>query len=351
MLLMPAIGRDGAFSSPPALGGPLLFGRLWEKIGIADVLGEVLRTAASSSPSSAPCSRHLAPAVRLGIGSRLRLLAADYDIPEPMASASTILPRHGLARRRAGRAARGCAAPRCVKDVMGLRSARSVASLRRFDPACLAGAPLRPLRGPPRLAAGGVARRPSPGAGSARPGRAGAAAPRSPRVAVAARVSRASPLGRARGWARAPARPGPRAPCAASGAARALGRRRASSPPAAGASRPLGRARRARASPAPPLRPAAPPGAALAGAPRSARPAPPPARSASRRRRARRPRLPPLRPASLSHPSRRPGSPSPGGPRPARARRAARRGPGRARARWVRLGSFSAGNRSIAHRR
>ncbi len=36
------------------IGGPLLFGRLWERLGIAEVLGELLASRGLSLPSSAP---------------------------------------------------------------------------------------------------------------------------------------------------------------------------------------------------------------------------------------------------------------------------------------------------------
>src|SRR5674476_358684 len=43
VLLINALDEDGSLSiAAKRIGGPLLFGRIWERLGIADVLGELL---------------------------------------------------------------------------------------------------------------------------------------------------------------------------------------------------------------------------------------------------------------------------------------------------------------------
>src|SRR5215475_7017932 len=59
VLLISALDHDaeGALSaSAKRIGGPLLFGRIWERLGVADVLGDLLKSAPSSLRSSAPSS-------------------------------------------------------------------------------------------------------------------------------------------------------------------------------------------------------------------------------------------------------------------------------------------------------
>ena len=54
------------------IGGPLLFGRLWERLGIAEVLASCSRAAVLSLPSSAPSS----PASCIGCSCRGPIAAA-----------------------------------------------------------------------------------------------------------------------------------------------------------------------------------------------------------------------------------------------------------------------------------
>ena len=85
--------KDGAFSmSAKRIGGPLLFGRLWEQSGVADVLGEVLKDRAFEfAVERAVFAATLHRLFVFGIGSRLRFLASLTTIfREPMASPSTI---------------------------------------------------------------------------------------------------------------------------------------------------------------------------------------------------------------------------------------------------------------------
>ena len=111
-------------SMPPAstarrIGGPLLFGRLWERLGMDDVLEELLcRAAGSDSPSSGPCSspRCTGSSSPAPTGPATSWMA-DYSIPGPASFTASLLPRHGLARRRDRGKAEGALAPRCVKDV------------------------------------------------------------------------------------------------------------------------------------------------------------------------------------------------------------------------------------------
>jgi hypothetical protein len=102
------------------IGGPLLFGRLWQRLGIAEVLGDLL----SGRGFEFPVERAVFVSVlhRLFVSGSDRACEkwmADYDIPRVAA-----LQLHHLYRAMAWLgeelepAGEGALAPRCVKDVI-----------------------------------------------------------------------------------------------------------------------------------------------------------------------------------------------------------------------------------------
>src|ERR1035437_10080946 len=112
---------DGSLSiAAKRIGGPLLFGRIWERLGIADVLGELLKHRAFEFA--------VERAVFVGTLHRLFVSGSDrdcsswmedYDIPGVDG-----LDLHHFYRAMAwlgeemGEKAEGALAPRCVKDVI-----------------------------------------------------------------------------------------------------------------------------------------------------------------------------------------------------------------------------------------
>jgi DDE family transposase len=113
--------EDGAFSmSAKRIGGPLLFGRLWEQIGIADVLGEVLKD--RGFEFAVERAVFAATLHRLFVSGSDRDCASwlvDYDIP-----GTDGLSLHHFYRAMAWLGEEleeqpaGALAPRCVKDVI-----------------------------------------------------------------------------------------------------------------------------------------------------------------------------------------------------------------------------------------
>ena len=115
VLLINALDEDaeGALSvAAKRIGGPMLFGRIWERLGVADVLADLAEGARVRVFGRARrVRRRPASAIRLGIGSRL--LVVDGGLRHPRrrrARSASLLPGHGLARRggggEAGRGAR-----------------------------------------------------------------------------------------------------------------------------------------------------------------------------------------------------------------------------------------------------
>ena len=107
VLLINALDEDaeGALSvAAKRIGGPMLFGRLWERLGVADVLADLLKDAGVRVFSRARrVRRSPASAVRLGIGSRLFVVDGGLRHPRRRrARPASLLPRHGLARRGGG---------------------------------------------------------------------------------------------------------------------------------------------------------------------------------------------------------------------------------------------------------
>jgi hypothetical protein len=105
VLLIQARDRDEAFAlSAKRIGGPLLFGRLWESLGIADVLGDLLKERSFEFPVERAI--FTATLHRLFVsGSDRDCLSwmRDYEIPDAKdLGAASLLSRHGLDRRGAG---------------------------------------------------------------------------------------------------------------------------------------------------------------------------------------------------------------------------------------------------------
>ena len=74
VLLINALDEDaeGALSvTAKRIGGPMLFGRIWERLGVADVLTHLLKERALEPGRARRVRRRAASAIRLGIGSRL----------------------------------------------------------------------------------------------------------------------------------------------------------------------------------------------------------------------------------------------------------------------------------------
>ena len=80
-------------------GGPLLFGRLWERLGIAEVLGQLLTDRGFEfAVERAVFASVLHPAVRIGLGSQLREM--DRRLPDHRdrrVAAASLLPGDSLA--------------------------------------------------------------------------------------------------------------------------------------------------------------------------------------------------------------------------------------------------------------
>jgi hypothetical protein len=77
VMLINALDEGADRSLPIAakrIGGRLLFGRMWKRLGIADVLGKLLGIAHSNSPSNVRSLLHATRAFHCWIGSRLCLL-------------------------------------------------------------------------------------------------------------------------------------------------------------------------------------------------------------------------------------------------------------------------------------
>jgi hypothetical protein len=112
VLLITTLDEDSDGSSSVAakrIGGPLLFGRIWERLGIADVLGELLKHRAFEFA--------VERAVFVGTLHRLFVSGSDRDCASWMAGLrhrrcrrsrpSPFLSRDGLARGGTGGKARG----------------------------------------------------------------------------------------------------------------------------------------------------------------------------------------------------------------------------------------------------
>ena len=107
VLLINALDEDaeGALSvAAKRIGGPMLFGRIWERLGVADVLADLLKARAFEFPvERAVFVASPASAIRLGIGSRLFVVDGGLRHPRRRgARSASLLPRHGLARRGDG---------------------------------------------------------------------------------------------------------------------------------------------------------------------------------------------------------------------------------------------------------
>ena len=119
VLLINALDEDakGALSvAAKRIGGPLLFGRIWERLGIDAVLADLLMERAFEFPVERAV--FVAALHRLFVSGSDRDLRLAYqgghDIPGGGgARLASLLPRHGLARRGAGGEA-GWGAGRCA---------------------------------------------------------------------------------------------------------------------------------------------------------------------------------------------------------------------------------------------
>jgi hypothetical protein len=106
---------DGVFSmSAKRIGGPLLFGRLWERLGIAAVLGEVLKTrgfefAVERAVFAATLHRLFVSGSDRDCASWLQ----DYDIPGTEGLSLYHFYRAMAWRRAGGEAGRGAGAALC----------------------------------------------------------------------------------------------------------------------------------------------------------------------------------------------------------------------------------------------
>ena len=99
---------DGSLSvAAKRIGGPLLFGRIWERLGIADVLGELLKHRAFEFA--------VERTVFVGTLHRLFVSGSDRDCASWMADYD-IAGVEGLEELEEKPA--GALAPRCVKDVI-----------------------------------------------------------------------------------------------------------------------------------------------------------------------------------------------------------------------------------------
>jgi hypothetical protein len=105
VLLINVLDEDaeGALSvAAKRIGGPLLFGRIWERLGVADVLIGLLKERAFEFPVERAV--FVAALHRLFVSGSDRDCASwikDYDIPgaEGLDLHHLLLPRHGLAGR------------------------------------------------------------------------------------------------------------------------------------------------------------------------------------------------------------------------------------------------------------
>src|SRR6516165_1195766 len=123
VLLIDALDQDawGALSvAGKRIGGPLLFGRIWERLGVADVLADLLKERAFEFPVER--AAFVAALHRLFVSGSDRDCASwmeDYDIP-----GAEGLDLHHFYRAMAWLGEEieaklaGALAPRCVKDVI-----------------------------------------------------------------------------------------------------------------------------------------------------------------------------------------------------------------------------------------
>jgi Transposase DDE domain len=119
VLLIEACKNDDAFAlSAKRIGGPLLFGRLWEELGIRDVLGDLLKERLFEFPVERAI--FTAALHRLFVSGSDRDCASwmgDYDIP---GSEGLALHHHYRAMAWLGQELeekpKEALAPRCVKD-------------------------------------------------------------------------------------------------------------------------------------------------------------------------------------------------------------------------------------------
>ena len=123
VLLINALDEDanGALSvSVKRIGGPLLFGKIWERLGVADVLGDLLKDrvfefAVERAVFVATLHRIFVPGSDRNCASWME----DYDIPD---TAGVDLHHFYRAMTWLGEEMEGkseeALAPRCVKDVI-----------------------------------------------------------------------------------------------------------------------------------------------------------------------------------------------------------------------------------------
>jgi hypothetical protein len=102
--------EDNAFTvSAKRIGGPLLFGKLWERLGIASVLKEMLKDRAFEfAVERAVFAGTLHLLFVSGSDRDCVSWLEDYEIPGVEGLSLHHLPRHGLARRGAGGEASRC---------------------------------------------------------------------------------------------------------------------------------------------------------------------------------------------------------------------------------------------------
>jgi hypothetical protein len=107
VLLISALDKDaeGALSvTAKRIGGPLLFGRIWERLGIAEILADLLKGAPVRVPGRAGDVRcDAARAVRVRLRPRLRVVDGGLRNHRRRAARSaSLLSGNGLARRGGG---------------------------------------------------------------------------------------------------------------------------------------------------------------------------------------------------------------------------------------------------------